>query len=64
MTAIQISDSAILVVDVVEGVTLYCETLIRLAVEAKMQILVVLNKVDRLVLELKLPPEDAYLKIK
>lgn len=26
--------------------------------------ILVLNKIDRLVLELKLPPEDAYLKLK
>ena len=28
------------------------------------EILIMMNKMDRLILELKLPPEDAYLKIK
>ena len=29
-----------------------------------MKIVVLINKLDRLIIELKLPPSDAYLKIK
>ena len=35
-----------------------------MALKNKSTILLVLNKLDRLVLELKLPPNDAYYKIK
>jgi U5 small nuclear ribonucleoprotein component len=27
-------------------------------------VVVVINKIDRLIVEMKIPPEDAYLKIK
>ena len=57
-------DGVILVVDVVEGMTMYLEKLIRYAIEENLKIIVLLNKLDRLVLELKLPPSDAYLKLK
>jgi len=60
----RLSDSVLLVVDCVEGVTFYTERLIKEALKAKMQMIVVLNKLDRLILELKLPLNDAYHKIK
>jgi U5 small nuclear ribonucleoprotein component len=52
------------VVDCVEGVTCYVERLIKEALRANLRIITVLNKIDRLVLELKLPPTDAYYKLK
>lgn len=39
------------------------ERAIRHAVQEKVPIIVVINKVDRLILELKLPPTDAYHKL-
>ena len=57
-------DGVVLVVDVVEFMTMYLEKLIRYAIEENLKIIVLLNKLDRLVLELKLPPSDAYLKLK
>ena len=36
---------------------------IKAAIQAQVAILVVVNKMDRLILELKLPPQDAYFKI-
>lgn len=62
--ALRISDGAILVVDVIEGMTTYCERLITECIKSKVKFVVVLNKLDRLLLELKLPPSDAYYKIK
>lgn len=62
--ALRVSDGALLVVDVIEGVTSYVERLITECVKSKVKFVVVLNKLDRLVLELKLPPSDAYYKIK
>lgn len=40
------------------------EKLIRRVIKSKKRLVVFVNKIDRLILELKLPPEDAYLKIK
>jgi translation elongation factor EF-G len=57
-------DGMLLVVDVVEGVMLNTERMIRYAVHEDIAITVILNKVDRLCVELKLPPADAYLKLK
>ena len=51
-------DGVVLVVDVVEFMTMYLEKLIRYAIEENLKIIVLLNKLDRLVLGLKLPPSD------
>ena len=61
---LRLADSVLLVVDVVEGVTLHLNDLIKMCLKQDKQMILVLNKIDRLVLELKLPPNDAYHKIK
>jgi len=62
--ALRASDAMLLTIDVVEGVMMTTEMLIKAAVKEKMPIVVLINKIDRLIIELKLPPSDAYLKIK
>ena len=62
--AMRLSDGAIIVVDCIEGMTFYVERLITQAIKENVRFVVLLNKLDRLVLELKLPPSDAYYKIK
>ena len=62
--ALRLADNVLLVVDVVEGVTAYNTQLIEMALKNNSTIILVLNKLDRLALELKLPPNDAYHKIK
>ena len=62
--AMRVSDGAVIVVDCIEGVTFYVEKLITLAIKEGIRFIIMLNKIDRLVLELKLPPSDAYYKIK
>ena len=61
---LRLSDGAVLVVDCIEGCMLGTERLIQHVVHEQIPLCVVLNKVDRLVLELKIPPNDAYLKLK
>ncbi|KAI9913337.1 hypothetical protein PsorP6_005261 [Peronosclerospora sorghi] len=61
--ALQIADGAVLVVDAIEGVMMNTERLIKAALRAKMALVLVVNKVDRLIIELKLPPMDAYFKL-
>ena len=57
-------DGVVLVVDVVEGVMHGTEAVIRHAMQEKLKIVLVVNKMDRLILELRLPPSEAFFKIK
>ena len=61
--AMRLSDVCVLVVDAAEGVVVQTKKLIQQAVEDQLDILLVLNKIDRLALELRLPPVDAYTKL-
>jgi U5 small nuclear ribonucleoprotein component len=63
-SSIRLADGIVLVVDVVEGVMINTEQIIKYAVVENVPMTLVLNKVDRLILELKLPPKDAYFKLK
>lgn len=56
-------DGVVLVVDAVEGVMMHTETLVKHALNEGLAITLCINKVDRLLLELKLPPADAYFKL-
>lgn len=62
--AFRVCDAVCLFVDVSEGVLMNTERLLKHAIQERLPILLVLNKIDRLILELKLPPNDAYYKIK
>ncbi|KAL3470465.1 P-loop containing nucleoside triphosphate hydrolase protein [Aspergillus californicus] len=57
-------DGVVLVVDVVEGVQANTEQIIKHAVLEDLPLTMVVNKMDRLILELKIPPSDAYFKLK
>jgi len=57
------SDGVVLVVDALEGVMVGTERTLRLALSEHLPIVLVINKIDRLILELKLPPADAYFKL-
>lgn len=59
-----VSDGAILVLDALEGLTKRDKRLISTLVKHNLPIVVVLNKFDRLILELRLPVKDFYHKIK
>lgn len=63
-SAMRITDGVVLVVDVIEGVQATTELVIKHAIEEEIPMVLVINKMDRLILELKLMPADAYLKIK
>lgn len=62
--AMRVADGVVVFVDAAEGVMLNTERLIKHAVQEKLAITVCINKIDRLMLELKLPPQDAYYKIR
>ncbi|CAG8593374.1 16314_t:CDS:10 [Rhizophagus irregularis] len=56
--ALRLADGAVVVVDAIEG------RVIKHIVQEKLAFTLVVNKVDRLILELKLPPSDAYYKLR
>ena len=60
----RLADGVVLVVDVVEGVQANTEQIIKHAVLEDLPLTMVINKMDRLILELKIPPNDAYFKLK
>eukprot|EP01091_Cochliopodium_minus_P014581 TRINITY_DN4977_c0_g1_i1.p1 TRINITY_DN4977_c0_g1~~TRINITY_DN4977_c0_g1_i1.p1 ORF type:complete len:998 (+),score=338.88 TRINITY_DN4977_c0_g1_i1:24-3017(+) len=62
--ALRISDGVVLVVDVIEGVLNHTKNLIFHALSQNLPITLFINKLDRLVLESRFPPKDAYFKIK
>ncbi|KAK7545544.1 elongation factor 2 [Phyllosticta paracitricarpa] len=62
--SLRLADGVVLVVDVVEGVQVNTEHIIKHAVLEGLALTLVISKMDRLILELKLPPADAYFKLK
>ena len=51
------SDGVVVFVDAAEGVMLNTERLVKHAVQERLAVTVCINKIDRLILELKLPPQ-------
>lgn len=62
--AMRLADGVLLVVDAVEGVMLVTEKAIKQACQEGLPICLLISKVDRLITELKVPPNDAYFKLR
>ncbi|XP_037563174.1 elongation factor-like GTPase 1 isoform X2 [Dermacentor silvarum] len=63
MAAVRLCDGAVIVVDVVEGVCAQTKVALNLAYSENLKPLLVLNKIDRLILEKKMAPLDAYIHL-
>ncbi|RNF27303.1 small nuclear ribonucleoprotein component-like protein [Trypanosoma conorhini] len=63
--ALRLADAAMFCVDAVESVTRNAVRLLRQAVlQEGLPVILVITKVDRLIMDLKLPPMDAYRKLR
>ncbi|KAF7968933.1 hypothetical protein HWV62_28822 [Athelia sp. TMB] len=63
-SSMRLVDGIVLVVDVIEGLMCGTEAIIRHALQENIKITLVVNKIDRLILELRIKPADAYYKIR
>ncbi|OAF67216.1 U5 small nuclear ribonucleoprotein component, partial [Intoshia linei] len=62
--SLRLVDGVVIFIDASEGILLSTERLLKHALNEKLAITVCINKMDRLILELKLPPVDAYCRIR
>ena len=58
--ALRVTDGALVVVDTIEGVCVQTETVLRQALGERIKPVVIINKVDRALLELQVEKEDLY----
>ena len=63
-TATRLCDGALILVDVVEGVCVQTTTVLRQAWAERLKPCLVLNKIDRLALELRLDPVEAWQRLR
>eukprot|EP00794_Sanderia_malayensis_P011954 gene11954-13191_t len=65
MTAsFRLCDGVVIFIDAAQGVMMNTERALKHAVQEHLDVTICINKIDRLVLELKLPPTDAYFKLR
>jgi len=58
--ALRVTDGALVVVDCIEGVCVQTETVLRQALTERVKPVIIINKIDRCLLEVNAEPEDMY----
>ena len=64
VTGLSMADGVVFCVDVMEGLTEVGRRLLEVVVERRLKMVLMFTKVDRFVLELKLPPDVAFTKMR
>lgn len=64
LSSLQVVEGAVLVLDLLEGFTKRDKKIVTQIIKRNIPFTVILNKFDRLILELRIPPRDFYLKVK
>mmetsp|Transcript_23381 Transcript_23381/g.53954 ORF Transcript_23381/g.53954 Transcript_23381/m.53954 type:complete len:979 (-) Transcript_23381:222-3158(-) len=64
IAAMALSDGIVLFIDVIVGLTVHMERMLKHAIQERMNYVLVVNGMDRLIVELHLPPHDAYHKLR
>jgi ribosome assembly protein 1 len=62
-TAVRLCDGALIIIDVVEGVCSQTRSALSIAYIEDLKPILVFNKIDRLITEIKLTPLDAYIRL-
>merc|ERR1712048_1451313 len=62
--SLRLCDGVVVFIDAADGVMMNVERVLKHAVQEGLAITICINKIDRLIMELKLPPTDAYYKLK
>ncbi|QPG72737.1 hypothetical protein FOA43_000038 [Brettanomyces nanus] len=62
--SVRLADTMVIVVDALEGVTKSVELALKIAVNTNTEICLMVSKIDRLIMEVRLTPLDAYYKIR
>mmetsp|Transcript_26330 Transcript_26330/g.43260 ORF Transcript_26330/g.43260 Transcript_26330/m.43260 type:complete len:179 (+) Transcript_26330:274-810(+) len=62
IAALRLCDGVVVVVDAVEGLQCQTQRALEHAIRERVSLLLVINKFDRLITKLRLPPQDAYFK--
>ncbi len=61
--ALRLTDGALLLIDIVDGVSAQTYTILKQAFDERIECVLVINKIDRLILDLHLSPMEAYRQI-
>ncbi len=64
IASLKLMDGCMVVIDIVEGMTYIDEIILSSCITHGLPIVIMLHKIDRLILDLKLPLNDSYVKIK
>lgn len=64
IASMALADNVVLFVDCIVGLTVHIERMIKHAIQERLNFVLVVNGLDRLIVELKLPPTDAYHKLR
>ena len=63
LAALNITDGVVLIIDAVLGMTIQDQYLIDQVIKQRLSMIIIINKFDKLILELKLPIKDCYYKL-